>query len=347
MMEITIDDNFFASPKSIILGNSGEVASRKIKINQPVIKGAEYYLARFSVPGAIHDTIFETEIFDGILTVPAIVLYEMGLGYIQWIARSISGQLIAKSDLIAYNVLRSIGDELSPIPAPEDTNTAIDRIKNAAQEALKSIQEVINSINDSEIVKEVKAARKSAFTDDTYESLNQRLLADFQKVQNSNQALDTLLPYIVVNIERGDNTEAKYYADDTLYVTGDGSIDERAFEHREDFGAAEINIGGDVGMGAFGGCTNLNMVTVDCKKICDRAFWGCPKLNSLTIGKSVSEIGSGIISNSAFVFDSGINIKYAGTIAEWNAVTKDENWVGEMVTVENGVVICSDGTVEV
>lgn len=167
-------------------------------------------------------------------------------------------------------------------------------------------------------------------------------------VRMLDEAINVMLPYVVLDSGTcGEDAEYSCCADGTLHVTGEGCINERAFEHREDFGAAEINIGGDVGAEAFGGCTNLNMVTVDCKKICDRAFWGCPKLNSLTIGKSVSEIGSGIISNSAFYIPNGVRIKYNGTVAEWDAITKDENWVGEMVTVENGVVICSDGTVEV
>lgn len=215
------------------------------------------------------------------------------------------------------------------------------------------LAELTNTINDisgsisGDTIQEIVDARTSSISGEEFPTLSERLESDFANLKNVMQAVEVMSSYIVVNIERGDNTEIKYYADDILRITGVGSINERAFEHREDFGAAEINIGGDVGAEAFGGCTNLNMVTVDCKKICDRAFWGCPKLNSLTIGESVSEIGSGIISNSAFYIPNGVRIKYNGTVAEWNAVIKDENWVGEMVTVENGVVICSDGTVEV
>lgn len=385
MMKIKIDENFFALPKSIILGNSGEVSSRKIKVEQPVVKGAQYYLVRFSVPTVPYETIFEAEIIDGILTVPAIVLYEMGSGYIQWIARSNNGQLIAKSDLISYSVLRSIGDELSPIPSVEDTNSAIERIKDAEQEAIDKIKEIISSMVSSEIIdktltisnkaadakvtgdkfaelmnaindisssisggsiQEIVDARTGSITGDEFPSLSERLESDFSYLKKAMQTLDIISSYVVVDIEKGDDIDAEWYADDTLRITGI-NIAARAFEKRENFGKLIINIAGDVGMGAFGGCENVNEITVNCNKICDQAFWACTRLHYLAIGKSVSEIGSGIISNSAFYIPSGVRIMYAGTIAEWNAIIKAENWVGDSVVVENNVVICTDGTVEV
>ncbi len=225
-----------------------------------------------------------------------------------------------------------------------DSQEVIGEFERKGQEAINAL---VHDPAISANIQEVIDARTSSISGEEFSTLSERLESDFANLKNVMQAVEVMSSYIVVNIERGDNTEIKYYADDTLRITGVGSVNERVFEHREDFGAAEINIGGDVGVEAFGGCTNLNMVTVDCKKICDRAFWGCPKLHSLTIGKSVSEIGSGIISNSAFYIPNGVRIKYNGTVSEWNAITKDENWVGEMVTVENGVIICSDGTVEV
>lgn len=385
MMKIKIDENFFALPKSIILGNSGEVSSRKIKVEQPVVKGAQYYLVRFSVPTVPYETIFEAEIIDGILTVPAIVLYEMGSGYIQWIARSNNGQLIAKSDLISYSVLRSIGDELSPIPSVEDTNSAIERIKDAEQEAIDKIKEIISSMVSSEIIdktlttsdkaadakvtgdkfaelmnaindisssisggsiQEIVDARTGSITGDEFPSLSERLESDFSYLKKTMKTLDIISSYVVVDTEKGDDTDAEWYADDTLRITGI-NIAARAFEKRENFGKLIINIAGDVGMGAFGGCENVNEITVNCNKICDQAFWACTRLHYLTIGKSVSEIGSGIISSSAFYIPSGVRVMYDGTMEEWNAITKAADWIGDQVTVENNVVICSDGEVEV
>lgn len=387
MMKIKIDENFFALPKSIILGNSGEVSSRKIKVEQPVVKGAQYYLVRFSVPTVPYETIFEAEIIDGILTVPAIVLYEMGSGYIQWIARSNNGQLIAKSDLISYSVLRSIGDELSPIPSVEDTNSAIERIKDAEQEAIDKIKEIISSMVSSEIIdktlttsdkaadakvtgdrfaeltntikdisssisggniQEIADARTGSITGDEFPSLSERLESDFSYLKKVMRAVDIISSYIEISVEDcGEDLEAVISADEALRISGTGSINERAFEKREDFSTLIIDIGGDVGMGAFGGCENLSEITVNCNKINSKAFWACTRLHWLNIGKSVSEIGSGIISNSAFYIPSGVRVMYDGTMEEWNAITKAADWIGDQVTVENNVVVCSDGEVEV
>lgn len=167
-------------------------------------------------------------------------------------------------------------------------------------------------------------------------------------VRSIYEAVNVMIPYVKLESGNcGKDTEYSLCADGTLHVTGNGSINDLAFEKREDFTAAEIDIGGDVGIGAFSGCTNLGMATVSCNKICDKAFAACSKLNTLIIGKSVTEIGSGILTGSAFHIGTGVHIEYAGTIVQWNAVTKAENWVGEMVTVKDGVVVCLDGTAEV
>ena len=195
---------------------------------------------------------------------------------------------------------------------------------------------------------EVINARTSSITGEEFPSLSERLESDFSYLKKVMRAIDVISEYIQVWVEEcGEGTQAVCYADDVLYITGDGSINARAFEKREDFRAAEINIGGDVGAGAFGGCENVNEITVNCNKICDQAFLACTRLHYLTIGKSVSEIGSGIISNSAFYIPSGVRVMYDGTMEEWNAVVKASDWIGDQVTVENNVVICSDGTVEV
>jgi len=162
------------------------------------------------------------------------------------------------------------------------------------------------------------------------------------------ESVNVMLPYVVLDSGIcGEDTEYSHFADGTLRVTGDGSINERAFELKDDFNFLEINIGGDIGAGAFVGCEWLNSVTVNCKKICDNVFCVCPRLNHLIIEKSVSEIGSGIIFGSAFHIGRGVRIEYTGTMAEWNAIKKAADWIGDQVVVENGVVNCSDGTVEV
>lgn len=223
----------------------------------------------------------------------------------------------------------------------------IEEIQNLKQ-LVDLILTNISSGPIANMLMEVVNARTSSITGEEFPSLSERLESDFSYLKKVMRAIDVISEYIQVWVEEcGEGTQAVCYADDVLYITGDGSINERAFAIREDFRYVEINIGGNVGAWAFAGCKELNEVKVNCTKICDEAFLSCPRLNSLTIGRSVTEIGSGILTGCAFYIPSGVRIMYAGTIAEWNAITKAENWVGDQVTVDNNVVICSDGEVEV
>ncbi|MDE6019852.1 MAG: leucine-rich repeat protein [Ruminococcus sp.] len=215
------------------------------------------------------------------------------------------------------------------------------------QQSVDNIMQNLSSGVYAQMLMEVIAARTSSISGEEFSTLSERLASDFANLQKVMQAVDVVSPYIVVDIEKGDDIESNYYANDTLRITGTGSIDASAFEHREDFSAVEIDIGGNVGVGAFGGCTELNTASVNCLKIGSNAFMGCSKLSSITIGKNVTEIGSGILTGSGFYIPNGVRIMYAGTIAQWNAITKAENWIGDNVTVENGVLICTDGNVEV
>ena len=194
---------------------------------------------------------------------------------------------------------------------------------------------------------EVINARTSSITGEEFPSLSERLESDFSYLKKVMRAVDVISSYIEISIEEcGEDVEAVISADETLRISGTGSINERAFVGREDFRYVEINIGGDVGTEAFLGCETLNIATVDCRKICDRAFAMCPRFGFLNIEKSVKEIGSGIIENSAMLIQ-GVRISYAGTVAEWSNVIKSEDWIGRGVTVMNNAVVCTDGTVEV
>lgn len=178
MRELIIDENYFATPKTMVLGNSGEVASRKIKVTQPEVNGATCYIARFSVQNG---NVFETEITDGIITVPAVVLYEMGEGYMQWVARDTAGQLIAKSDLISYSVLRSLSDETTPVPVVEDTESAVSQIKEAYETAVHGLEQ----LNGYGTIAEVVQARRSAISNEICSSLTERIDYDITQLQSA------------------------------------------------------------------------------------------------------------------------------------------------------------------
>lgn len=235
-----------------------------------------------------------------------------------------------------------------------DAKITGDRIEDLSGDITKIdnlVKGILTNISDGAIgqtLMEVINARTSSITSEEFPSLSERLESDFSYLKKVMRAVDIISSYIEISVEDcGEDLEAVISADEALRISGTGSINERAFEKREDFSTLIIDIGGDVGMGAFGGCENLSEITVNCNKINSKAFWACTRLHWLNIGKSVSEIGSGIISNSAFYIPSGVRVMYDGTMEEWNAITKAADWIGDQVTVENNVVVCSDGEVEV
>lgn len=191
MIKIQITENFFACPKSLVIGNSGEVGARKIYFDAPDVSGANVYICRFLMPDGL--TVYETVVQDNICTVPAVVLYEMGEGYMQWVARDSNGQLIAKSDLISYTVLRSLSDETTPLPVVEDTESAVSKINDAYQHAMEGIRQ----LDGYEVVAEIAEARQGSKTAGTYSSLSERLAADFDQCITDGQL------YVVLGNEIG------------------------------------------------------------------------------------------------------------------------------------------------
>ena len=72
--------------------------------------------------------------------------------------------------------------------------------------------------------------------------------------------------------------------------------------------------------------------------ICKFAFYGCTSLTSIEIPASVTSIGLEAFRNCTNL----ATIHFAGTMEEWNAITKVTNWNAGVPATE---VICSDGTV--
>ena len=67
------------------------------------------------------------------------------------------------------------------------------------------------------------------------------------------------------------------------------------------------------------------------------AFIRCKKLSSIILTSSVKEIGSLVFYNC----DSLKEIRFAGTLSEWNSVKRDDHYENNLPVNK---VICRDGT---
>lgn len=79
-----------------------------------------------------------------------------------------------------------------------------------------------------------------------------------------------------------------------------------------------------IAVGAFAGCTSLEEITIpdSVLAIGEVAFYGCNLLTSVTVGEGLFYIGDGAF----FDCYALSTITYAGTEAEWNDISKGEDW---------------------
>lgn len=250
---------------------------------------------------------------------------------------------IVKYKMPAIYVKAAVMGEGLPVPdVIEEKLALMNEVLANANEKLALMDEKLADAN--EILAGI--GTEAEYSIDQIKNAEALAIKSIESVKNE---VEAALENIIASLQEVVVLSVKYTlnSDGILIATGTGDIATTAIENKEKITTAEIDIDGEIGIGAFASCPNLGMATVNCNKICDKAFAACPKLNTFTIGKSVTEIGSEILLGSGFDISVGLSLFYLGTVSEWNAVTKAENWTGSPVTIKDGVVTCSDGAVAV
>lgn len=95
-----------------------------------------------------------------------------------------------------------------------------------------------------------------------------------------------------------------------------------------------------IGSSAFIGCSELTEVNVSVgvKIIGNYVFDGCDNLISITLPNTIE-----LIVYNAFTGSNITEIKFDGTVAEWNAIEKNTLWNNGLKAKK---IICSDGEVK-
>lgn len=177
-INIKIDsETYSAYPQRIIIGHRGDVRVRQLVFDADVIAGISQYYVRFLIPDG--ETVYENALQNVTSSdkkhtfqcdVPAAVTALTGEGYLQWVARTSTGTTIAKSDMVRFTVLESVSDETEPIPTPETTEAAVDRVEKAAEDAIKAAEEAKKAAEEAieEFAKGTtgdRAAKKTVYLD--------------------------------------------------------------------------------------------------------------------------------------------------------------------------------------
>ena len=140
------------------------------------------------------------------------------------------------------------------------------------------------------------------------------------------------LPTIVSNTYVGGKGVIKFASDIT-------SIGEQAFGWCQSLTSITIpNSVTIIGNNAFNSCIGLTSMTIPngVTSLGGSAFYGCKGLTSIEIPNNVTSIGANVFS----FCNSLTSISYTGTIAQWNVITKGQNWNNKVPAT---VVHCSDG----
>lgn len=134
-MNLIITNKYMAYTDARLLGYQGETNARTIKVAQPHIDEATAYRLIFDCG---NDVIYEVDVTDGEYIVDGGLLINVGTVKCQWQAVKLVGdtyELVAKSNIIEFEVKPSIQGDVAPIPTYEQSKSALDEVLQAAEQA--------------------------------------------------------------------------------------------------------------------------------------------------------------------------------------------------------------------
>lgn len=213
-------------------------------------------------------------------------------------------------------------------------------VQNIGENAFHSCFKLVEVINKSAHITVAKGGQDNGFAGCYALSVTNRDGNYISKV-----TMDT--DGFVIYHDGADKLLITFVGEKTDITLPDGvtKIYNKAFESNERLTSVIIpDSVTEIGAYAFNNCTNLTSVSIGngVKRILSMAFHECRNIANLTIGNGVESIGT-----LAFFFnlDKLENLIYTGTKAEWNAISKPNDWKAQN---KNGniYITCRDGKVK-
>lgn len=146
----------------------------------------------------------------------------------------------------------------------------------------------------------------------------------------------TITTVIIPDCVTAIGENAFYYCDNLQLVSGCAGVvtlGNGAFSECVRLASIVLGKVEEIGDETFDSCVALKSLELPetLSKIGKYAFCNCEGITSITLPKSLTEIG-----NDAFIFCDA-EIKYAGTLEEWNEVKRAEDGITATVTCSDGV----------
>ena len=223
-MNLIITNQYRAYTDTQLLGYQGETNARTIKVAQPHIDEATAYRLIFDCG---NDVIYEVDVTDGEYIVDSGLLINVGTVKCQWQAVKLVGdtyELVAKSNIIEFEVKPSIQGDVAPIPTYEQSKSALDEVLQAAEQAqdAEAAAEVAEQAKTETITAAETAIQKAAEAEQSAISAAESLTAAGQSktaaetaASNASQSSET------ATAKAGEATQAATQAAESAQTAAD------------------------------------------------------------------------------------------------------------------------------